>query len=65
MKKYTATLHLFRLLAVIFLTATFFTGCESNKEKTIQKDSTKMKTDSMPKLNKDSLSTTRPEVIKN
>ena len=65
MKKYTATLNVFRLLAVIFLTATFFTGCESKKEKTIQTDSTKMKTDSMPKLNKDSGITPRPEVIKN
>lgn len=64
MKKTTATLNVFRLLAVIFFTATFFTGCESKKEKTIQIDTTKMKTDSTPKLVKDS-STTRPEVIKN
>ena len=65
MKKNTKTLLVFRLLAVIFLTATFFIGCESKKEKTIQTDSTKMKTDSMPKLNKDSGITPRPEVIKN
>ena len=65
MKKNTKTLHVIRLLAVIFLTATFYTGCESKKEKTIQTDSTKMKTDSMPKLNKDSGITPRPEVIKN
>lgn len=65
MKKNTATLHVIRLLAVIFLTATFFTGCESKKEKTIQTDSTKMKTDSMPKLDKDPKNSTRPEVIKN
>ena len=64
MKKNTKVLDVFRLLAVIFLTATFFTGCEGSKEKTIQTDSTKMKTDSLPKLIKDS-STTRPEVIKN
>ena len=65
MKKNTATLPIFRLLPVIFLTATFFTGCESSKEKTIQTDTTKMKTDSFPKLNKDPKSSTRPEVIKN
>lgn len=64
MKKNTKTLVVFRLLAVIFLTAPFFTGCESSKEKTIKTDTTKMKTDSMPKLIKDS-SSTRPEVIKN
>ena len=64
MKKNTTTLNVFRLLAVIFLTATFFTGCESSKEKTIQTDTTKMKTDSLPKLIVDSGST-RPEVIKN
>ena len=65
MKKNTKTLLVFRLLAVIFLTATFFTGCESKKEKTIQTDTTKMKKDSMPKLNKDPDNSTRPEVIKN
>lgn len=65
MQKNAATLNSFRLLAVIFLTATFFTGCESKKEKTIQTDSTKMKTDSFPKLDKDPESSTRPEVIKN
>jgi|GEM_PF-3052629 len=65
MKKNTKTLVVFRLLAVIFLTATFFTGCESKKEKTIKTDSTKMKTDSMPKLDKDPKNSTRPEVIKN
>ena len=65
MKKYTATFNVFRLLAVIFLTATFFTRCESSKEKTIQTDTTKMKKDSMPKLNKDPDNSTRPEVIKN
>ena len=64
MKKNTKVLHVFRLLAVIFLTATFFTGCESKKEKTIQTDSTKMKSDT-PKLDKDPRGTTRPEVIKN
>ena len=65
MKKNTKTLLVFRLLAVIFLTATFFTGCESKKEKTIQVDSTKNKEDSLPKLNKETESSTRPEVIKN
>ena len=65
MKKNTKTLLVFRLLAVIFLTATFFTGCESSKEKTIQVDSTKNKEDSLPKLNKDPDNSTRPEVIKN
>ena len=65
MKKNTETLLVFRLLAVIFLTATFFTGCESKKEKTIQVDSTKNKEDSLPKLVKDPKITTRPEVIKN
>ena len=65
MKKNTKTLLVFRLLAVIFLTATFFTGCESKKEKTIQVDSTKNKEDSLPKLDKDPRGTTRPEVIKN
>ena len=65
MKKNIETLHVIRLLAVIFLTATFFTGCESKKEKTIKTDSTKMKTDSMPKLDKDPKNSTRPEVIKN
>ena len=65
MKKNTKVLHVFRLLAVIFLTATFFTGCESSKEKIIQTDTTKMKKDSMPKLNKDPDNSTRPEVIKN
>ena len=65
MKKNTKVLDVFRLSAVIFLTATFFTRCESSKEKTIQTDTTKMKTDSMPKLNKDSGITPRPEVIKN
>ena len=65
MKKNTKVLNVFRLLAVIFLTALFFTGCESKKEKTIQVDSTKNKEDSLPKLNKDPESSTRPEVIKN
>ena len=65
MKKNTKVLDVFRLSAVIFLTATFFTGCEGSKEKTIQTDSTKMKTDSLPKLIIDSGSSTRPEVIKN
>ena len=65
MRKITEILNVFRLLAVIFLTATFFTGCESSKEKTIQVDSTKNKEDSLPKLNKDPESSTRPEVIKN
>ena len=65
MKKDSKTLHVFRLLAVIFLTATFFTGCESRKEKTIQTDSTKVKEDSLPKIDKDPKITDRPEVIKN
>ena len=65
MRKITEILNVFRLLAVIFLTATFFTGCESKKEKTIQVDSTKNKEDSLPKLVKDPKITTRPEVIKN
>ena len=65
MKKDSKTLHVFRLLAVIFLTATFFTGCESKKEKTIQTDSTKVKEDSLPKIDKDPKITDRPEVIKN
>ena len=65
MKKNIKTLLVFRLLVVIFLTATFFTGCESKKEKTIQVDSTKNKEDSLPKLVKDPKITTRPEVIKN
>ena len=65
MKKNTATLNVFRLLAVIFLTATFFTGCESKKEKTIQVDSKKDIRDSIPPLNKDPKITDRPEVIKN
>ena len=65
MKKNLKTLQVFRLLAVIFLTGIFFTGCESSKEKTIQTDSTKNKEDSLPKLNKNPKITTRPEVIKN
>lgn len=65
MKKNTKTLLVFRLLAVIFLTATFFTGCESKKEKTIQVDSKKDIRDSIPPLNKDPKITDRPEVIKN
>ncbi|MEJ7674863.1 MAG: hypothetical protein WKF59_19740 [Chitinophagaceae bacterium] len=65
MQKNTATLHLLRLLAVILLTGTLFIGCENNKEKTIKKESIEIKKDSMPALDKDSFSTTRPETIKN
>ena len=65
MKKNTKTLLVFRLLAVIFLTGIFFTGCESSKEKTIQINSKKEIKDSLPPLNKDPESSTRPEVIKN
>ena len=65
MKKNLKTLHVFRLLAVIFLTGILFTGCESSKEKTIQVDSKKEIKDSIPPLNKDPKITPRPEVIKN
>ena len=65
MKKNTKILNLFLLLTVISLTGIFFTGCESSKEKTIQIDSKKDIKDSIPPLDNDPKSSTRPEVIKN
>lgn len=51
-----------RWLAIIVFAATIMVACNEGETKT---ETIEVKTDSMPALDKDTLSTTRPETIKN
>jgi hypothetical protein len=53
-----------RYLGVIFLALTILTACNKKESKTTT-ESTEVKKDTLPALDDDSLSTTRPETIKN
>jgi hypothetical protein len=66
MQKNIKTFQPFRLLAIIFLAATLITACKNKESKTTEVQSTEVKKDTLPALDKkDTLSTTRPETIKN
>lgn len=71
MKQFAKTLQPLRWFAVILLLSTLFIACESKKEKAVEttkETSIKMKEeikDSLPPLNTNSKSVTKPETIKN
>lgn len=58
-----------RWLGVVLLASTVFFACKTKETKTVEKTETKtvieVKKDSIPALDNDSNSTTRPETIKN
>ncbi|MGY3054319.1 hypothetical protein ACVWYG_002526 [Pedobacter sp. UYEF25] len=59
----------FKIAAIFLIGSSLMLGCTSKGKKTTTVDTTitttKVKTDTLPPLDKDSASTTRPEVIKN
>jgi len=65
MQKNIKTLHPFRWLAIIIFTGTIMVACESKESEKTQTETMEVKKDSMPMLDKDTTSSTRPEVIKN
>jgi hypothetical protein len=66
MQKKIKTFQPFRLLTIIFLAASLMTACKNKESKTTEVQSSKEKKDTLPALDKnDTLSTTRPETIKN
>ena len=66
MQKNIKTLKPLRWLGVIFLAGIFLTSCDGKESKTTtEMQSTEVKTDTLPVLEKDTLITTRPETIKN
>ena len=58
-----------RLLGAVLLSSALFFACNSKETKTVETTETKtvieVKKDSLPPLNTDDSSTTRPETIKN
>ena len=66
MQKLIKNAGFFRLMLVMIFSTTIMVACTSNEEsKTEQKETVIEKKDSIPPLDTDSLSTTRPESIKN
>lgn len=71
MKQFSKTLQQLRWFAVILMASALFIACESKKEKAVEttkETSTEMKEkikDSLPELDTDSNSVTKPETIKN
>lgn len=50
---------------IFLLCGSIFTSCTSNDKSSTKTTTTEVKTDSLPPIDKDSNSTTRPETIKN
>jgi hypothetical protein len=50
---------------IFLLCGSMFTSCNSNDTSPTKTTTTEVKTDSLPPIDKDSNSTTRPETIKN
>jgi hypothetical protein len=67
MKQFCKTLQPLRWLALILLASTLFVACESKETKKMETttEMERARKDSMPALDTDSNSTTRPETIKN
>lgn len=71
MKQIAKTLQPLRWFVVILMLSTLFIACESKKEKAVEttkETSTEMREkikDSLPELDTDSNSVTKPETIKN
>ncbi|MEJ7625238.1 MAG: hypothetical protein WKF35_00125 [Ferruginibacter sp.] len=65
MQKNSKRLHPLRWLAIIILTGTIMVACESKESEKTQTEIMEVKKDSMPVLDTDTTSSTRPEVIKN
>lgn len=66
MQQFFKTIQPLRWLAVILLATTIFIACESNESKKTETTVTEeVKKDSIPPLDTDSNSSTRPETIKN
>lgn len=66
MQKNIKTKKSFQWMAIILLATTLMIACDNKETKTTEVEATEVKTDTLPALDKkDSLSTTRPEPIKN
>lgn len=66
MQQNIKTFQPLRLLSALFFAITILISCESKESKTTtEMESTEVKSDTLPALDKDTLSTTRPETIKN
>lgn len=59
----------FTMALVIIMGASFFSGCQNSETKKVETETTTMptenKTDTLPALDTDTLSSTKPETIKN